>query len=85
MDTLLTHLETIVPTFLAVMSLVLFTPKTRWFSYAITLLAVGAELIPLTVNMTALLACASCFLGLLIREYMQTHNLEKPIFSKHHS
>jgi hypothetical protein len=85
MDTLFVELEAIIPTFLAVMSVVLFTPKTRWFSYAIVLLAIGAELIPLAVNMTALLACVSCFFGLLVKEFMVTHNLEKQIFQKHHS
>lgn len=83
--TLLIELEAVIPTFLAVMSLVLFTTKTRWFSYAIILLAIGAELMPLTVNITALLACVSCFIGLLVREFMQTHNLEKPIFNKQNS
>ena len=85
MDTILFELEAVVPIFLAVMSLVLFTPKTRWFSYAIILLAIGAELIPNTINMTALLGCTSCFFGLLLREFMLTHNLEKQIFQKHNS
>ncbi len=83
MDSLLINLEAIVPTFLAIMSLVLFTPKTRWFSYSIILLAIGTELIPLTVNITALMACAFCFVGLLVREYQSsTHHSEKRIFNK---
>ena len=76
---LLMQLEAVIPTFLAIMSLVLFTTKTRIFSYSIILLAIGAELIPFSVNTTALFACVFCFIGLLIREYMQTHNLNKQL------
>jgi len=85
MDVLLTQLETIIPTFLAIMSVVMFKPKTRWLSYSIVILAIIAELIPFTVNVTALLATITCFFGLLFAEYLNSHHIEnKEVFSHKH-
>jgi hypothetical protein len=69
--TVLTHLEAIAPTFIAIMSVVMYTKKTRWLCYIAVVLAIGAELVPLTVNMTALLACVSCLVALLFAELVK--------------
>jgi hypothetical protein len=69
--TILTHLEAIAPTFIAIMSLVMYTKKTRWLCYIAVVLAISAELIPLAINMTALLACVSCLVALLFAEVVQ--------------
>jgi len=82
MDTILTHLELIAPTFIAILSLVMFTPKTRWLCYTAVVLAITAELIPVTVNMTALLACVACLVALLFAEYLRIQNAMNPFFSR---
>lgn len=73
----LTHLEAIAPTFLAIMSLVMFTPATRWLNYGIVIMAIASEFVPLSINFTAVLACVSCFVGLLIAEAIQIHKAYK--------
>jgi hypothetical protein len=83
MDTLiLTHLEAIAPTVIAILSLVMFTAKTRWYCYAAVILAIGAELIPLTINMTALFACVACLVALLFSEYLQSHHVTHPFAAR---
>lgn len=85
MDVLLLNIEAFIPIFLAIMSLVLFTAKTRWFSYAIVSLAIIAELLPLVINTTALTACIFCLIALLVRELMEAHRLEKQLLTNRHS
>lgn len=75
MDTIITHFEVIAPTFFAIMSVVLFTAKTRWLCYTVVSLAILSELIPATVNMTALLACVSCLAALLFSEYVRVYKV----------
>lgn len=83
MGSLLTNLETIIPTFMAVMALVMFKPKTRRLCYLTIVLAITSELIPITINTTALLATISCFIGLLVAEYLHTHNTERRLAIRH--
>ncbi len=82
MESLLASMEIIAPTFLAIMSLAMFTPKTRWLNYGIVVMAIFAELIPVPVNMTALLATIACLIGLFIAELIHSYNLDKPILHK---
>ena len=77
MDTIFNHLQATIPMFVSIMSVVMFKPKARWLSYAVIALAIIAELISLTINVTAVLATISCFIGLLVTEYLQKHKLEK--------
>lgn len=77
MDTIFNHLPATVTIFASIMSVVMFRPKTRWLSYAVIALAIIAELISLTINVTAVLATISCFIGLVIAEYLQGHQSEK--------
>lgn len=79
MELILMHLEAVAPTFIAIMSVVMFSQKTRWLCYIAVVLAIFAELIPLSLNVTALLACISCLFALLfaelLRAYHETHSL----------
>lgn len=82
MDTLLTNLETIAPTFFAIMAVVMFTRRTRWLCYATVILAIGAELIPVPINITAFSACCACLVALLFSEILRTWNITHPFFSR---
>ncbi len=82
METILTHMEAIAPTFLAIMSLIMFTKQTRWLCYATVVLAIIAELIPMTLNLTALLACITCLAALLASEFLRKFNITHPFFSR---
>lgn len=83
MDNFLTHLELIIPTVAAIMSLAFFTPKTRWLSYTTVVLAIAAELMPAAINITALLACVSCFAAMLFLEHLRVHNAVQTASSHH--
>lgn len=82
MEIFLTYLEEIAPTFLAIMSLGMFTPKTRWLSYGIVVMAIFTEFMPQHTNITALLACISCLLGLLVADMLHTHDSQPSISRK---
>jgi hypothetical protein len=79
METVLSILGVVAPTFLAIISLAMFTTKTRWFNYGTVIMAIFAELIPVNTNMTALLATIACLIGLFIAEFIHHYNLDKPI------
>lgn len=61
----------ILPTVVAILSLTLFTPATRWMCYTAILLSIIAELIPMVINTTALIACSACLASMLILEILR--------------
>jgi|GEM_PF-1791379 len=69
----LASLDVVVPTFMSILALVLFTPKTKWLAFSTILLSIVAELIPTTINVAALIACISCLGGALFLNYLRTH------------
>jgi len=80
---MLVAIEAVLPTFIAIIALVTFTPKTRWLSYTVVVLAMLSELIPLQIHMTGLLATSSVFIGLLILELLRARNIAAPFFATH--
>ena len=63
-------IELFLPTFVAIATLTMFTPKTRWMCYTAIVLCIFAEMIPLTVNTTALFACTSALFALFLLEFL---------------
>ena len=70
---MLIAIEQILPTFLAVLSLGLFTAKTRWFCYIAIALAISSELIPHERNFVGLATCITAFLALCIADLVRIH------------
>ncbi len=64
------ELLAMVPAILAVLSLGFITPTTRGYCYAIVVLALGAELMPLQVNLLTLAICVACLVALLVHELL---------------
>lgn len=71
---MLATIESLLPTFIAILSLVLFTQQTRKICYAAAALCVLAELIPMELNLTALFSCAAVLTGMIIIEMLQSHH-----------
>jgi hypothetical protein len=69
----LSSLEIVIPTFMAVLALVLFTEKTKWLSFATILLAIVAEMLLPHINIAALIACISCLAGVVFINYLRTN------------
>jgi hypothetical protein len=69
---MLTGLESYLPTLLAIFTLVLFTPKTRWLCYFAICLAIGSEFIPSTVNVAGLMTCITCLVALIIGDILRS-------------
>lgn len=61
-------LEIILPTLVAILALVLYSPKTRWLCFTAVALSVVCELLTPTMNVTAAFACIVCLLGLFLSE-----------------
>jgi hypothetical protein len=78
----LINLEAVAPSFVAIMSLMMFTPQTRWYCYAVVVMAISTELIPLSVNVTALLVCVSCLIALFFSEFLRVINITHPFPGK---
>ena len=67
-------IEALLPTFIAILSLVVFTKQTRKLCYATVALCTLSELIPLQLNLTALFSCAAVLTGMIVIEFLQTHH-----------
>lgn len=78
MDTLFTNLDMIAPTFFSLLSVLLFRKHTRWLCYITVLLAIGAELIPLSVNFIGLSACVACLGALIIGDVLRSYHISHP-------
>ena len=81
--------EYFLPTFTAIATLAMFTPKTRWMCYVSILLCIAAELIPETINATALFACTSALFALFLLEFLYAarrvrrgHTMRTRIYTK---
>src|SRR5690349_10989871 len=69
-DLIITYL----PTILAIAAMALFSPKTRWLCYAIVALAIISESLITPINLTALIACISVFVGLIIEDVLHRYH-----------
>lgn len=74
---MLYFIESILPVCCAILSLALFTKQTRKLCYAVASLAVMAELIPLSINISALFACSACLLGMITIDILQAQHVLK--------
>jgi hypothetical protein len=74
---MLAFIETLLPTFIAIMSLAFFTKQTRKLCYANVSLCVLAELIPLTINSATLAACSACLCCMVVLDFLQSHHYLK--------
>jgi hypothetical protein len=77
MNTLLTYLDLIAPSFFALLAIACFRKRTRLLCYITVLLAICAELIPLTINTVALSVCVASLVAIIVadavRAYMSRH------------
>ncbi len=78
---MLGEIEAILPTIVAILGLTLFTPGTRWMCYTAVLLSIIAELIPMVINSTALIACSACLVAMFILELLRSKDAETPMIS----
>lgn len=74
---MLMFIESIIPTFIAILSLALFTKQTRKLAYATVSLSIFAELVPLEINALALFACTACLAAMLILDLLNAIHLLK--------
>jgi len=72
----------VLPTFLAVMSVALFTEKTRNLCYGTATMTVLTELVPSStgINTMALITCTFCLIALLLTDILQLGKMQS-----HHS
>lgn len=69
----------VIPTFLAIMSVALFTEKTRTLCYSTATLTVLTELVPTLsgINTMALITCTFCLIALLLMDILQLGRLRR--------
>lgn len=68
-------IESILPTFMAILALALFTKQTRKLCYATVSLSILAELIPLSINPMALFACSACLVAMIVVDLLQSFDV----------
>lgn len=73
METLLSTLNVIGPSFFSLLSVALLRKHTRWLCYITVLLSIWAELIPMTINVIGLFVCIACLVALVIADFVRTH------------
>lgn len=73
----------VVPTILAILSLVMFNEKTRWFCYTLVVLSVASELVPIQVNAIALAATCSALAALIVMDVVHRMKAPKSAAIKH--
>lgn len=78
---MLSQIEVFIPTALAIMSLALFTDKTRKLCYTTVALCILAEVIPTIVNPIALVACVACLAALVLTDVIRHNSHFKHYFS----
>jgi len=75
---MLEHITIVLPTILAILSLIMFNRNTRWFCYVLVSLSVVAELIPAQYNTTALAATVTALIALVIMDIVKHGHIHKP-------
>lgn len=69
----LSSFTVMLPTFAAILALVLFTEKTKLLSFSLATLAVFAELVPADINIMALATCVGCVTSMLLIQYLRSY------------
>jgi len=78
---MLDMIQVLLPTFVAIISLTMFTKRTRYLCYTAVTLSIVAELVPTTIDSTALIACVFSLCALLFMEVLRAWNILNPFFS----
>lgn len=79
MNMSLTYLNLIAPSFFSLMAVALFRKRTRGLCYTTVLLAIWAELIPMTINAWGLTTCLACLAVLVVGHIVQTYHISNPL------
>lgn len=75
---MLEQLLIVLPTVLAIISLMMFNRSTRWFCYTLVSLSLISELIPAQVNLVAVAAVGTVLGALIVVDLIQNLHLHKP-------
>ena len=65
------HMITYLPTIISILTLAVFSRKTRIHCYLIVALSIASEFITLNVNVTAVVVCSTVLVALILADFLR--------------